>query len=104
MSVKESLIAGRLLIDTPEKWAKGPGVWGEDRNCAHQALCQRGTGVMEAICNAIPLRHKIWQWLRGRWSVLESSNIIRYNDHPATTHADIMALFDRAIAAQDDTP
>lgn len=94
----DDLIAARALIDTPEKWAKGPGMWGSDRHCAHQALLFRN-GAMKAVARAIPFRWKLRQWVVGRWSVLCSANIIRFNDARSTTHADILALFDRAISA-----
>lgn len=98
MTLRDDLIAAKALIDTPEKWAKGPGVWGSDRHCAQQSLLFKG-GAMDAVSKALPLAWKLRQWLRGRWSCLSSANIIRFNDDPATTHADIMALFDRAIEA-----
>jgi hypothetical protein len=99
MTLKDNLIAAKALIDTPAKWAKGPAPWGDDRRCAEQALCYRGHGAFDAVAKAIPLGWKVRQWLRGRWSILSSANIIRYNDAPGTTHADIMALFDCAIEA-----
>jgi hypothetical protein len=36
-----------------------------------------------------------------RW---QGRPVYAFNDHPDTTHADIMALFDRAIAAQEPQP
>ncbi len=100
MTLRDDLIAAKALIDTPEKWAKGPGVWGSDRHCAQQALLFKAGG-MDAVSKALPVAWKIGQRLKGRWSCLPSANIIRFNDHPSTTHADIMALFDRAIAATE---
>jgi hypothetical protein len=40
------------------------------------------------------------------WGVLKHPGyaVGEFNDHPTTTHADIMALFDRAIAAQPVQP
>ena len=103
MTVADDLRAARALIDSPDKWAKGPGTWGEGRACASQALQHMGTEPPDAIARALPFRWKLWQWLRGRWSILSSTNIIRFNDNPRTTHADIMALFQRAIDAAEAT-
>lgn len=91
-STRENLIAAKALIDTPEKWGKGtyepsPGCY-----CALGALDAASEGgrwtpfeVMAALTIALPDSAK---------------DIVAFNDDPNTTHADIMALFDRAIASQ----
>jgi hypothetical protein len=100
MTVKENLIAAKALIDTPEKWGKGeykpsPGCF-----CAFGALmAARGvdpeddTSVTDedrALAKALPSGwHKV------------TSEVADFNDHPDTTHADIMALFQRAIEAEE---
>ena len=95
-SVKENLIAARALIDTPEKWAKGPHPDG-GRMCALRAV-ERACGLTYADG---------WRCPEGDalQSALEESGLGRvvgeYNDDRRTTHADIMALFSRAIAAQE---
>ncbi len=91
-TVRENLIAAKALIDTPEKWGKGayepsPGCF-----CILGALFEasgRQTAYgapYDAIERQLPWGNK--------------SGIVKFNDAPETTHADIMALFDRAIAAQ----
>lgn len=98
MTVRENLIAARALIDTPEKWGKGLDSFTYDREelsctaCAHEALRrvvgkQWGRAIV-AECKA--LQAALPDGFR---------EVPVYNDHPETTHADIMALFDRAIAA-----
>lgn len=97
MSLKDDLIAAKALIDTPEKWIKGSfcvngcrcalgaiftvsaidGEWSEAKE--HQ--------LIEAVSDSLP---EPWK-----------ANLISFNDHPDTSHADIMALFDRAINAAD---
>jgi len=101
-TVKENLIAAKALIDTPEKWGKGP-------NGIDPPPC--GKCVMNA-CNAAADRTAVEFELYGvlRDALLDgdwhnqSLPLAAFNDHPDTTHADIMALFDRAIAAQDKAP
>lgn len=96
MTLVSDLIAARALIDTPKKWARdwhrsGPMcvvralqelLGGPDAYVIHQP-------IYRAICDALPPEHTARY---GRHSVG------RYNDLPRTTHADVMALFDRAIA------
>ena len=105
MSVKEILIAAKALIDTPEKWLKGALSTGDDTCfCAMGALGHAGgfglvasdkTPELASLLDSIPASF-VW--------VTDKHRLAAYNDDPATTHADIMALFDRAIAAADDGP
>jgi hypothetical protein len=95
MSLKEDLIAARALIDTPEKWTKGSWLRRDGTMCAEGA-CRR-TGKA-----ASPLRPH--DRIIALFAALEpglpagcDGSIARYNDDPATTHADVMSLFDRAI-------
>lgn len=91
-SVKENLIAARALIDTPEKWGKGKYEVSSGCYCAMGALGMAGHGdvIMFTDEEASALRAGMPS---GYFS------ITRFNDRPNTTHADILALFDRAIAA-----
>lgn len=93
-TLKDDLIAAKALIDTPEKWGKGSGI-NPPRNGCH------------CIITAVP-SSRVATFLRdflpggqGAWPV-GISPVVAFNDHPNTTHADIMALFDRAIAAADE--
>lgn len=96
MSVKENLIKAKALIDTPEKWGRGEYVKNECF-CAIGALAEAlgvnpvSSGLTmskeyEALLGAVP------DTFYGVW---------RYNDAEDTTHSDIMALYDRAIAAAE---
>lgn len=99
MSLVDDLKAAKALIDTPEKWEKGeplpPGC-----NCAWTACVVAEIGgamddVVDALLTFVPPSDDDHGYRA----------LIRYNDAPATTHADIMALFDRAInAAEHPTP
>lgn len=95
--VRENLIAARALIDTPEKWVK-------DAHEKDGCYCAMG-----AIGAVLPRNYHGWVSDTAQYRALAAAvpaefhgNVPNFNDHPATTHADIMALFDRAIAAQEN--
>lgn len=96
-TVKENLIAAKARILDPENWAKGGGN-GQTTFCAAVAcneVAHDTPEVFGALCDALPAEFR-------KDMVIRVGNVFRYNDDPSTTHADIMALFDRAIAAQDE--
>lgn len=93
MTLHDDLIAAKELIDTPRKWRKD-GRLEQGRMCIVNAIIEV-VGPIEsypceaAICEALG-------------SDMTGRDIIgNFNDGPRTTHADIMALFDRAIAAAE---
>lgn len=100
-TVKENLIAAKALIDTPEKWSKGD--WSDNGGC----LCALGAANLAATGMFDCVKHDLERALEAALPTgfrTTSGNlrlVPRFNDHRDTTHADIMALFDRAIAAQD---
>lgn len=88
MTLRDDLIAAKALIDTPEKWTEyydvHDAIWsvvkaGPDHN-ARLLRC------IDALAEFLPPRFK---------------HPGRYGQHRTTTHADIMALFDRAIEAAE---
>lgn len=88
MTTLERLERGRAWLADPGQWRKGArGYVGESPCCAIGALGERrlGDAAENALLEALPA---------GECSV------INYNDRPSTTHADILALYDRAIAAE----
>jgi hypothetical protein len=100
MTVKDNLIAAKALIDTPEKWGREdytprPGCF-----CVIGALCEAmklSPATVEASSDeARALALSLPEgWEKNGWY------LPNFNDAKDTTHADIMALFDRAIAAQE---
>lgn len=97
MTLREDLIAAKAMIDTPEKWGKGKY---EPRPGCYCAL-----GAVAKVTGHDPNT----AWLNGRASTCRNAlyeytdvGIASFNDAPDTTHADIMALFDRAIATAGD--
>lgn len=105
-TVKENLIAAKALIDMPEKWRKDPS--SREKSCCAIVATNRVTeldqggkeaGLWAALYSALPPHWRLAQNdTQHGWRVGE------FNDHPDTTHSDIMALFQRAIDAQDAIP
>lgn len=91
----DTLRAARALIESPADWRQYSGVNHHTTQgyCAMEAL----SGVPTAVDGAYD------QAAEGLHAQLPADvpSIITYNDDPSTTHADILALFDRAIAAQE---
>jgi hypothetical protein len=111
MSLKDDLIAARALIDTPEKWRKD--AYSHDPNsCCAMIAANRTQGLTSPY---YPAAHKLVEAIPEEWMVANEARISsshrystgqvpglyvgEYNDDPATTHADILALYDRAIEA-----
>ncbi len=104
MTPKEVLIAARGLIDTPGKWTKGssarradgaqvtPFVADACTFCASGAIMRATTdGTNEDYSTAVSaLRKHI---------PIERWGVACYNDDASTTHADMLKLFDKAIAS-----
>jgi len=96
MSVRDDLIAARALIDTPEKWHRGS-------MASFDGKCLCAMGAIRNVLRAQGYTHWIsrtplYQNLRAALP-RGFNQVPTFNDDPSTTHADIMALFDRAIAA-----
>lgn len=99
MTVRENLIKARALIADEANWAKAGDVDPrEGRYCAAVACNDfpDAPRMFEALRAAIPAEYVG----RGGWV----TKLFGFNDLPTTTHADILALFDRTIAAQGDAP
>lgn len=96
MSVKNTLIATKALIDTPEKWAKHykhMQVDGVDRYCLTGALdavagldsTKNFVGAYDAILAEVN-RDSLW-----------TRSIVSFNDSPCTSHDDVMKVLDKTI-------
>jgi len=76
--------------------------------CGRQCFCSLGaiglhidgTGVADqcavALFNALPDE---WRIVRGPQTLEKQVRVVRFNDHKETKKADVLALFDRAIAS-----
>lgn len=105
MTHAEQLRAAKALIDTPEKWTTGvlartksgcpigPQEDAATCYCAEGAIRRVQNGVLPHALESI-MERAVPSGFRGacneRW-------FVKFNDAAKTTHADIMALFDRAI-------
>jgi hypothetical protein len=99
MSLADDLRSARSLIDTPDKWTKPPI---PGRFCAVEAAetAECGgigfrLGRLDELATYRALKAALPD--EGGWKARGS--VGAYNDYHRTTHADIMALFDRAIEA-----
>lgn len=88
----ENLKAAKALIDTPEKWGRGGSSYIPVRG---KPLCVLGA------CDQTRMSETAKDALREHIPARFGGRFIPFNDHPDTTHADIMALFNRAIAAAE---
>lgn len=100
MTLADDLRAARSLIDTPEKWCRNEFFKGN-------ACCILGAGQKATGRNAVDFEYyKALSVALPASFVPDDSNwdgaVPQFNDDPATTHADIMALFDRAIAKAEE--
>jgi hypothetical protein len=111
--LRDDLIAARALIDTPAKWRKDMS--DSQPSCCAIVATNRVTGGRssrhwQALADALPQ-----DWSRtnkARVSEAEGCDVSdypgvfvgEYNDDPATSHNDILALFDRAIDAATPEP
>lgn len=106
MSVKSDLIAAKSLIDTPDKWGRGMDSF-ENGYCAAKGNDPIGPLCAAGACSAVnmlrmweqPNYQELLQQLHRALPVAVAAGVADFNDLPTTTHADVMALFDRAIKA-----
>lgn len=121
MTVITLLVAGRALIAEPGTWTQGShakdargepcDVESDDavRWCAHGALdcaamraygCPHET-LIENFCKVpeyMEAREALYRVTKRQSSKRSTvPGLMQYNDHPFTTQADVLAVFDRAI-------
>lgn len=105
MTLKDDLIAAKALIDTPEKWRKDDRDFYDECCCAaiacHRVSRRGRIGIVAGEAEDAMLQ-SLYDALDDEWRTVHGEPGVyvgHYNDAPDTTHADIMALFDRAIEA-----
>ena len=99
-SVAAILTKARGLIDEPSKWCRYADMLdenGDETANPANAVCFCVSGAVWAAndCSSKLLVSD----LLNEFLPVPFNSFVEYNDHPDTTHADIMALFDRAISA-----
>jgi hypothetical protein len=102
MTTHELLVAARNLIDR-EGWKQaqarysfGPG----DGRCAYVALCD-ACGFRTILANQATA---VLARFIPRTDETANADLYDWNDHPDRTKAEVLALFDRAIAATAPEP
>ena len=98
-----TLIAARALIATPEAWIQGR--FAQDANGVpvgpfDEWACKFCTVGAITCASGEPLTETRASILRAHLPK-PFDNLVNFNDHPDTTHADVLALFDRAIASEE---
>lgn len=90
MTTVEVLRTARGLIDTPDKWSESGWGWDGVRRCAVQAIVDADPSC-DRDCTSSPAYYALRRALGG--------NVGEFND--AHSHAEVLALFDKAIATEE---
>ena len=93
MTPHEILIAAKAKIDKPQKWSRGAAV---GRLCAREAIYLASLQANRKGCDWLTLQRASVAALKAAMSGVDP---MMFNDRRRTTHADVMAAFDRAIKA-----
>lgn len=89
------LTRARALIEDPRDWCHGAPVSSVEAPYCAMTACYAGSREQYAPAYAAAV-------LRLSAGIKNSSRrmaVADFNDHPDTTHADVLALYDRAIAS-----
>lgn len=104
MTNLEILKAARKLIEKPENWTQGEmakTVDGYATGYSSEKACKFCiAGAMSRVDPFwfISLRHRLYKHVVARgYGTVEG-----FNDYPDRTHAEVLAFFDEAIAAEED--
>ena len=101
MDTKEILIKAKGLIDSPEKWCKGGFAVDINNHIvsvkSESAVCWCAGGATRKFTGMH--NWQVGEVALSRFKPSGFNSVFGYNDHPDTTHEDIMNLFDKAIAA-----
>lgn len=95
MTTLEQLRAARAVIDTPDKWGQRVSPRHFTGTCAINAVT-----FAERGCAERPI-HAAWDALIRALGTRTVEGVFDWNDAPERTHADVMALYDRAIANEE---
>ena len=108
MKLADLLKAARSKIDAPEKWTRECYARGEDGFYADMhgadAVCFCAMGAVRSLIPNSPSAWFVGDYVRNFINnhLPEGyRSIPAFNDNLDTTHADVLALFDRAIAAAE---
>lgn len=98
MNAAEILIAARAVIGEPKAWIKGMNARAADgiEVDSHDpnAVCFCALGAVNRVTERFGDGHCARDALR---EAINDFSIDNWNDDPETTHADVLAAFDKAI-------
>jgi hypothetical protein len=108
MNVGDVLRIARGILSTPKRWTKGTnarnaGGKGCDATaqtascwCMHGAIIKAASGDPNGASLSILAAREV-----GRLAGVHDTELYRFNDAPATTHADVVGVFTRALAVYE---
>ena len=96
MTIKSDLQAARALIDTPDKWCQGHDREGKDG--VFVKFC--GNGALAHVTNFMTSASHDYEHAYDHLANVAGTIVSSFND--THTHAEVLELFDRAIAAAGD--
>jgi hypothetical protein len=95
-----ALISARHRLDDPSRWNHSGGyfeVFGMGVMACTDATAACAVGSVRIVTGD---DNRIWERAWDLFDDLLGRSVFAFNDHPTTTHADVLALFDRAIASR----
>ena len=99
----ETLRDAKALIDTPAKWTQHADARRSNNiPCSYanpDAICFCIVGAVWRASGEFSKAFHLVQWQAQE----EGRHVVQFNDHPDTSHNDVMAFFDRAIALAEGT-
>ena len=95
--VTQTILKARELLSDPDKWFKGSMT-----NRAHNAFCVMGAIRVVTTGDALTWNRKTVE-ASNRVAGFVPGIVSAFNDDPNTTHADVLALLDRAALATPNT-
>ena len=96
--LKARLVKAKALMDTEEKWYRGV-VTPTNTMCLMLAASDARVPV-EVLVDQLPKEFRNYDGESGP-RLSSAFQLVKYNDDENTTHADVMVVFDRAIAKAD---
>jgi hypothetical protein len=99
----ETLRDAKALIDTPAKWTQNADARRSNNiPCSYanpDAICFCIVGAVWRASGEFSKAFHLVHWQAQE----EGRRVTQFNDHPDTSHNDVMAFFDRAIALAEGT-
>ncbi len=89
----------RDLIDHPDKWTKGT-LYDQGRYCMLGAIQQAEASTKQRVGSNHIARNRLLETGIAMFPSISFRGIASINDHPDTTHDDILAMFDKAILSE----